>query len=57
MKKTFKRSLNKTIFNTALLALVLSMSAIDSVGHCQYIVALASSGIVMLYAYANGWMI
>jgi hypothetical protein len=47
--------MNKTIFNTALLALVLSMTAMDSPGNIQYFVAFISSGIVLLYSVANGW--
>ena len=56
MKRTFKGFMNKTIFNSALLALVLGMAAMDSPGHIQYIVTLISSSIVFVYALANGWV-
>jgi hypothetical protein len=57
MKKTLKRFINKTVFNAALLCLVLSVCAFDGAGHGQYIAALVSCAIVLLYGYANGWTI
>ena len=57
MRKISKKYINKAIFNTALLALVLSMSAADSESIIQYFVAFIASGIVLLYAYANGWTV
>lgn len=49
--------MKKFIFNTALLVLILSMSAFDSESVLPAITTLISALIVGLFAYANGWMI
>jgi hypothetical protein len=54
--KAKKRRLNRVIFNTALLALVLGMSAMDSDSYIPHIITAISTVIIFLYAYANNWI-
>lgn len=54
--KAKKGRLNRVIFNTALLALVLGMSAMDSDSYIPHIITAISTVIIFLYAYANNWI-